>query len=52
MVGEGDVLEDHPVVVLIEGRKTAILALHGEHPVSGTLHGFMLVAAVGVFDLA
>ena len=52
MVSEGHVLEDHAVVIFVEGCPAAVLALHGEYPVNGALHRLALIAAVGMLHPA
>ena len=51
VIGEGHVLEDHAVVILVERSPAAIAALHGENPVNGALHGLALVAPVGMLNV-
>src|SRR5581483_3523948 len=52
VVSKWNLLEDHAVVVLVERRPAAILALHGKDPVNGALHRLPLIAAVGMLHPA
>ena len=52
VIGERDVLEHHLVVVFVERRPAAVLALHREDPVDRALHRLALVAAIGMFHAA
>ena len=49
MIGKRNVLEHHAVVVFVERRPAAVLALHRQDPVDGALHRFALVAPLLVF---
>src|ERR1700682_2228832 len=52
VVGEGNILEDHAVIVFVERGPAAVLALHGENPVDGALRRLTLVASVGMLHAA
>ena len=51
MVRERNVLEDHAIVILVEGSPTATAALHGKNPINSALHRLALIPPIGMFHL-